>query len=58
MNAIILGIIGPGQILIVAIVVILLIGGKKIPELMRGMGEGVKEFKKSTKTDKDDISKD
>lgn len=58
MNAIILGIIGPGQILIVAIVVILLIGGKKIPELMRGMGEGVKEFKKSTKTDKEDISED
>jgi sec-independent protein translocase protein TatA len=58
MNAIILGIIGPGQILIVAIVVILLIGGKKIPELMRGMGEGVKEFKKSTKTDKEDILED
>lgn len=58
MNAIILGIIGPGQILIVAVVVILLVGGKKIPELMKGMGEGVKEFKKSKRTDKEDISED
>ena len=38
-------VIGIGQIAIIALVVILLFGGSKIPELMRGMGRGVKEFK-------------
>lgn len=42
---ILLGIIGGWQILIIVLVVLLLFGGKKIPELMRGMGRGVKEFK-------------
>ena len=37
--------IGSGEILIVALVVLLLFGGKKIPELMRGLGKGVKSFK-------------
>ena len=37
--------IGTGEILIVARVVLLLFGGKKIPELMRGLGKGVKSFK-------------
>ncbi len=37
--------IGTGEILIVALVVLLLFGGKKIPELMRGLGKGVKSFK-------------
>ena len=37
--------IGTGEILIVALVVLLLVGGKKIPELMRGLGKGVKSFK-------------
>ena len=37
--------IGTGEILIVALVVLLLFGGKKIPELMRGLGKGVKCFK-------------
>ena len=37
--------IGTGEILIVALVVLLLFGGKKIPELMRGLGKGVKGFK-------------
>ncbi|HPE43780.1 MAG TPA: twin-arginine translocase TatA/TatE family subunit [Bacteroidales bacterium] len=43
--SILLGIIGGWQILIIVLVVLLLFGGKKIPELMRGMGRGVKEFK-------------
>lgn len=58
MNTIILGIFGAGQILIVAVVVILLVGGKKIPELMRGVGEGVKELKKSTRLEKNETSED
>lgn len=38
-------VIGYGQILIIVLVVLLLFGGRKIPELMRGLGRGVKEFK-------------
>ena len=37
--------IGYGQIIVIVLVVILLFGGKKIPELMRGLGRGVREFK-------------
>jgi sec-independent protein translocase protein TatA len=44
-----LGMIGPWQIIIVVLVIILLFGGRKIPELMRGIGQGIKEFKKATK---------
>ena len=36
--------IGYGQIIVIVLVVILLFGGKKIPELMRGLGKGVREF--------------
>lgn len=47
--AIILGIPGPWQVIIVIVLALLLFGGKKIPELMRGLGQGMKEFKKATK---------
>jgi sec-independent protein translocase protein TatA len=40
-----LGNIGAGEIIIVALVILLLFGGKKIPELMKGLGKGVKSFK-------------
>ncbi len=40
-----LGNLGTGEIVIIAIVVLLLFGGKKIPELMKGIGKGVKNFK-------------
>ena len=40
-----LGVIGPWQIVIIALVIVLLFGGKKIPELMKGVGKGVKSFK-------------
>jgi twin arginine-targeting protein translocase, TatA/E family len=40
-----LGVIGPWQIVIICLVVVLLFGGKKIPELMKGIGQGVKSFK-------------
>lgn len=45
MNSIILGIVGPWQIILVLVVVLLLFGGRKIPELMKGIGQGIKEFK-------------
>jgi sec-independent protein translocase protein TatA len=47
--SIILGAIGPMQIVLILLVIILLFGGKKLPELMKGIGEGLKEFKKATK---------
>ena len=46
-----LGVVGPWQIVLIVLVVVLLFGGKKIPELMRGVGQGMKEFKKATKED-------
>lgn len=48
---ILLGIVGPWQIVLIILVLVLFFGGKKIPELMKGLGEGVKEFKKATKGD-------
>ena len=41
--------IGPGQIAIIVVLVLLFFGGKKIPELMKGLGAGIKEFKKGVK---------
>ena len=48
---------GPWGIVLIVIVVLLLFGGKKIPELMRGLGKGVKEFKDATKKDENDADK-
>lgn len=45
----ILGMFGPTEIIIIVLIVVLLFGGRKIPELMRGIGQGMKEFKKATK---------
>lgn len=45
--------IGPWQIALIVVVVLLLFGGKKIPELMRGLGSGIKEFKDASKEDED-----
>lgn len=53
-----LGNLGTGEILIIALVVLLLFGGKKIPELMRGIGKGVKNFKDGVKGIEDDIKID
>ena len=53
--------IGTGEIIIVALVVLLLFGGKKIPELMRGLGKGVKSFKEGmndVRKELDDINTD
>ena len=50
-----LGNIGAGEIIIVALVILLLFGGKKIPELMKGLGKGVKNFKEGMKDVEDDV---
>lgn len=53
MLSVFLGIVGPWQIAIVVVLVLLLFGGRKIPELMRGLGGGIKEFKDAVKEDED-----
>ncbi|MEO8794427.1 MAG: twin-arginine translocase TatA/TatE family subunit [Daejeonella sp.] len=44
-NTILLAGLGATEIILIVVVILLLFGGKKIPELMRGMGKGLKEFK-------------
>ena len=60
MNAsvLLLGAPGPTEIIIILIIVILLFGAKKIPELMKGVGKGIKEFKSPTKNEKTDSAGD
>lgn len=53
-----LGSIGTSEILLIAFVVLLLFGGKKIPELMRGIGKGVRNFKEGVNGIEKDINKD
>ena len=50
-----LAMIGMWEVIIIALVVLLLFGGKKIPELMRGLGKGVKSFKEGMKDVEDDV---
>ncbi|MDA9066608.1 twin-arginine translocase TatA/TatE family subunit [Flavobacteriales bacterium] len=57
-TAIILGAIGTPQIILVVVVVLLLFGGKKIPELMKGLGSGIKEFKDASKGEGEEKAKD
>lgn len=45
---------GPTEIIIVMLIVLLLFGGKKIPEMMKGLGSGLKEFKKASSIEEDD----
>ena len=47
--SILLCVIGPWQIVLLVVVLLLFFGGKKIPELMRGLGQGMKEFKDASK---------
>lgn len=49
--------IGPWQIVLIVVIVLLLFGGRKIPELMRGLGSGIKEFKDASKEDNNDEPK-
>lgn len=50
-----LGDIGTGEIMLILLVVLLLFGAKKIPELARGMGRGIREFKDATKEIKNEM---
>jgi sec-independent protein translocase protein TatA len=60
MNAlyIFLGVVGPWQWIIIGLAILLLFGGKKLPELMKGLGSGIKEFKKATKEEADEDKKE
>ncbi len=57
-NLLFLGNIGAGEVIIVALVVLLLFGGKKIPELMKGLGKGVKSFKDGMNEIEKDINEE
>jgi sec-independent protein translocase protein TatA len=48
-SSIFLGMVGPWQWVIIGLAILLLFGGKKIPELMKGLGSGIKEFKDASK---------
>jgi sec-independent protein translocase protein TatA len=48
-----LGVFGPWQVILIVAIVLLLFGGRKIPELMKGLGKGVKEFKDASKGDEE-----
>ena len=58
MTSAILLMIGPWQIVLIVLVFLLMFGGKKIPELMKGLGKGMKEFKDATKDLKEDNKED
>ena len=47
--------LGPWEIIIIFVVILLVFGGKKLPELAKGLGEGIKEFKKATNNIKDEV---
>jgi sec-independent protein translocase protein TatA len=52
-----MGKIGPLEIVLILVIVVFLFGGRKIPELMKGIGQGMKEFKKASQLDTDDEKK-
>ena len=54
MNNVLLFSPGPTEIIVLVLIILLLFGGRKIPELMRGLGRGMKEFKNAQKEDEED----
>ena len=48
------GVFGPWQVILIVAIVLLLFGGKKIPQLMKGLGQGVKEFKDASNKNPDE----
>ncbi len=50
--------LGTGEIIAIALIILLLFGGKKIPELMRGLGRGVREFKDASAKLKDEFNEE
>ena len=57
MNLPLLAMLGPTEILIIAVVVVVLFGARKIPELMKGVGTGIKEFKKASRDVQDELQR-
>ena len=57
LQAIFLGMVGPWQWIIIGLAILLLFGGRKLPELMKGLGTGIKEFKNATNTEGDENPK-
>jgi len=55
-DIVLLGMLGGNEVIIVLAIILLLFGGRKIPELMRGLGKGVKEFKNATNDIKEEIN--
>ena len=56
--SIIAGMLGPQEIIIVLVIVLLFFGGRKIPELMKGLGKGMKEFKKASNDTEEEAIED
>ncbi len=52
----ILGVIGGPEIIVILLLVLVLFGGKKIPELMKGLGKGVKEYKKAMNSVEEEVN--
>jgi len=50
------GMIGATEIIVILLIVVILFGGKKIPELMKGIGKGMREYKKAVKGVEDELS--
>lgn len=57
-HLLLIGNLGPLEIILIALVVLLLFGGKKIPELMRGIGKGIRSFKSGMNEVEDNLRKD
>ena len=56
LQTIFLGFVGPWQWIIIGLAILLLFGGKKLPELMKGLGTGIKEFKNATNEEEEDLT--
>ena len=54
LQTIFLGMVGPWQWIIIGLAILLLFGGRKLPELMKGLGTGIKEFKNATNSDEEE----
>lgn len=55
MNSLLAFGIGPWEVILILVVVLVLFGAKKLPELAKGLGQGIKEFKKASKEVQDDL---
>ena len=52
------GSIGPTELIIIFVIILLIFGGKKLPELAKGLGKGIREFKKASKEVQDELNLD